>query len=54
MSLTNFFEKETNVLSETIHALKDSEGIIFVDFSQIVISTIMATYHPRKYYFYNT
>ena len=46
MTLTNFFEPEKNLLSETTHRLKDSTGIVAVDFSQIVISTIMATYKP--------
>ena len=47
MSLSNFYEAPKHELSETDHVLKDSKGIVIVDFSQIAISTITAMYKPN-------
>ena len=46
MNLSNFYEEPKHELSDTNHALKDSKGIVVVDFSQIAISTITAMYKP--------
>ena len=47
MTLSNFYNSPKHALSDTDHALKDSQGIVVVDFSQIAISTITAMYKPN-------
>lgn len=49
MTLNNFFNtpEKVNTLSDTEHALRNSDGIVLVDFSQICISTITAMYKPN-------